>query len=197
MENANAKTILAPVLNAEDFDTSRRRLAEILSLDEPASVPVTARVLADPKFAHHLVSVRAFPQWRDKLLADDANALFASVQQGQDDIASSKPVAVAALAKKAALSLARWGASGFATVEPWLQKFREDACGKCDQNVPAPPSLAYRVGGMTGGKPAPMCNACGCLIARKVPLATETCPLPSPTDPTRTRWDEPISETSD
>jgi hypothetical protein len=194
MDDEKTKAVLAPVLNAKDFSTSRRRLAEIISIEEQASVSVTARVLADPKFAHHLVSVRSFPKWRDKLLNDEANKLFDAVQDTHDDIEDALPATVAGLAKKVALSLARWGATGFATVDPWLQKFRTDACRRCDQNVPAPPSLVYRYGAMTKGNPVPMCKACGCLIERKALMVTETCPLPSTSDPTRTRWDEPITD---
>lgn len=191
-QTVRASQILAPVRDAGTFEEARHALNAILGLRGPASTGATARVLADPKFALYLTSTRMFPQWRDKLLEDPANQLFAEAL-AELPLAQEAPSRhIASLARKAAVSLAKWTASGFATVEPWLLQHRLAACAGCDQNVEAPASLLYQISLKLDQSDDRVCNACGCFLRKKASMPFETCPLSATDDATLSRWGDPL-----
>ena len=68
--------LLEPVRQAASLDAARKILGELINLEDRASTAVTSRVLSDQKFAHTLVALRNFPEWRDQLLCDQANSYF-------------------------------------------------------------------------------------------------------------------------
>ncbi len=184
--------ILDPIYKAETLGEARDKLGKVLELSDPAATTVTLRVLADPAFAEKLVSVRKFPAWRDQLLSDPKNAAFELPDPPlSESEESARPVlSTVALIKKSSKALLRWGASGFKTADTEVVEKRKAACLNCDQLVESPNSVPYQITRTFAGTDRRICAACGCVVSKKVLMATENCPLADIADPSLTRWGE-------
>lgn len=187
---SSVQTLLEPIRKAETIREAQSKLGEILDLNGPAPVAVTLRVLIDSGFAEKLVTMRKFPDWRDRFLADPTNAAF---ELTADPLAQSEENAYSvnstvALIKKSSASLLRWGAAGFQKAEPAIVEKRKAACLSCDQLVESPSSLPYQIARSFAGSDRRTCAACGCVVAKKILMITETCPLADPDDPNHSRW---------
>ena len=191
----SVQTLLESTYASETIGEARNRLGEVLEIDGPATTAVTLRVLADSTFAEKLVAVRKFPQWRDQILADPTNSAFVPMDQpAEEKVGNARPVkSTVELVKKSSVALLRWGAAGFQKTDPVVAQKRRDACLGCDQLVDAPGSFPYQVvQKVFAGSDQRICAACGCVAAKKILMATESCPLADSEDPTLTRWGEPI-----
>lgn len=188
--NSSVQSLLEPIYKAETIGEARDKLGEILELAGPAKMTVTLRVLADSAFAEKLISVRKFPSWRDDLLADPSNSAFEPADQPSDeDEVNARPLtSTVALVKKSSAALLRWAAAGFQKAEPAIVEERKAACLSCDQLVEPPNSFPYQIAKTFAGHDRRICAACGCVVSKKILMATETCPLAGTEDPTRSRW---------
>lgn len=196
MKSSN-RTLLEPVYAAETVGEARDRLSKVLGLHERTTLAVTLRVLADSAFAEKLISVRNFPNWRDSLLTDPTNAAFEPMDQPQEDEGDVLPVtSTVALIKKSSAALLRWGASGFQKTEPEIAEKRKAACLSCDQLTTPPNRLPYKIAQSLSRGDQRICTACGCVVAKKILMATERCPLANPQKPHLSRWGDPISESN-
>jgi hypothetical protein len=101
------------------------------------------------------------------------------------------------LVAQAAGAVTRWARAGFAVVDLEVLTRREDACLACP-HLSEPYSGLHKLGlardagervGTRAGKKA--CGKCGCVVSRKIRMATESCPDAHPDDPGLTRWGEP------
>ena len=188
--DSSIQILLEPIYKAETIGEARDRLGEILELTDPPRTAVTLRVLTDPTFAEKLVAVRKFPAWRDNLLADPKNSAFEPPDRPLDeDEVNARPVtSTVALVKKSSASLLRWAAAGFQKAEPAIVEKRKAACLSCDQLVEPPNSFPYKIAKTFAGSDRRICAACGCVVSKKILMATETCPLADTEDPKRSRW---------
>ncbi|MEM9567474.1 MAG: hypothetical protein AAF974_04130 [Cyanobacteria bacterium P01_E01_bin.34] len=194
VSNASIKSVLEPIYVAETIGEARDRLGKLLGLANPATTAVTLRVLADSTYAEKLASVRKFPAWRDRLLAEPKNEAFAPPDRPLDeDEVNARPVtSTVALVKKSSAALLRWAAAGFKKTEPEIVEQRKTACLSCDQLVEPPSSFPYEVTKVFSDGDRRICAACGCVVAKKILMATETCPLADIEDKDRTRWGDII-----
>jgi hypothetical protein len=177
-----------------DVDTlaeAQAAFGEFLGLDGPVPAKVIRHAFADQYFRHNLILCRNRPELLWKLMQHPRNAEF----EEQAAPASASPAAASRgapeLAAKAGKALYTWAMSGFALLEQEAFEARFAACEACDLLSEAPDTLLYRVTRSKRGDPR-VCGACGCVAARKARLASESCPMPDRTDPTRTRWGEPM-----
>ena len=170
---------------------ARERFADVLGVDWPLPESVLRRAMLDSNFAHRLLVSRHAPGFLAALIDDPANAKFAppdALAPGGAEEAA--PASSLALLGRAAKSLAKWGAAGFTHADEATQEKRLSACGSCPHARQPPATLAYRMAG--GGKDRGVCGLCGCPIARKARMSTESCPGEHPEKPGYTRWDEPV-----
>lgn len=187
---------LADIYKADSFHEARQRLGAYFGLDADAPANVTARVLNDQRFAALVASMGKFPEWRQKFLNDPFNAKFEVPDADTDQGRTRSLTSTATLVKKAAFGLLKWGTQGFFAVDPVVKEKRAAACTECDQAVEAPKTKLYEVANL-GSSDTRMCDACGCLLAKKIAMPTESCPLAHPDDPTLTRWGEPVEKASE
>ena len=192
--NASIQSVLEPIYAAETIGEARDRLGNLLDLADPATTAVTLRVLADSTFAEKLASVRKFPAWRDQLLADPKNDAFAPPDRplNEDEVNTRPVTSTVGLVKKSSAALLRWAAAGFKKTEPEIVEQRQAACLSCDQLVEPPNSFPYEVAKVFSDGDRRICAACGCVVAKKILMATETCPLADTEDTNRTRWGDII-----
>jgi len=158
---------LQELQGVERWDEVRGRLGELASLDGPAPAAVARRAMADPRFAFYLLFTRGAPDLQRPLLEDPRNAEWAREEEDASALA---------LAGKAAKALARWGAGGFRTVDEATRRARLDTCAGCPSLGEAPERSVYAGLTLLAGDRR-VCSACGCGVARKATLATESCPL--------------------
>jgi hypothetical protein len=151
----------------EQWDEVRGRLGELASLGGPAPAAVARRAMADSRFAFYLLFTAGAPELQRRVLDDPQNAAWA--REEEDASALS-------LATKAAKALARWGAGGFRTVDDATRQARLDTCAGCPSLSQAPERSVYQGLTLLSGDRR-VCSACGCGVARKASLATESCPL--------------------
>ncbi len=185
--------LLESLYGATTIGQARDQLGAILELSGPAPLPVALRALADPDFAKKLIAVRKFPVWRDQLLQDPGNAAFDALEeQVSSEELNGRPVGTTLqLLKKGSQALLRWGASGFKLAEKDVVERRKAACLRCDQLRESPDSIPYQVARLFAGRDRRTCAACGCVVSRKILMATEACPLSDPGDSRFSRWGEP------
>lgn len=184
---ATAAPVPADQADVASLDDQRAELGVLLGLDGPVPETVLRRAVADQRFAYYLLSFRGRPDMLDRFFRAPATLQYA---RPQHTVATQRG---GELVKNATGSLARWARSGFVRSEPEVYERRLLACLGCDQLSSPPPGLLSRIAApgpqdRAGGR---VCGACGCPVTRKAGLATESCPLPHPGDPARTRWDEP------
>src|SRR3954471_10697951 len=126
----------------------RQRFGDLLGADANPSEAAFRAAVDDPVYARHLLGSRGASEVVKALL--EAPPPAAPEHSG---------VALVARASKA---MARWAAAGFATVDAAALERRLAACSAC---------VHLRVGSERG-----VCGLCGCPVARKAKLATESCP---------------------
>jgi hypothetical protein len=163
---------------------------EFLGLDGPVPAKVIRHAFADQYFRHNLILCRNRPELLRKLMQHPRNAEF----EEEAAPAPASPAALrgaAELTAKAGKALYSWARTGFALLDQEAFEARFAACEACDLLSEAPDTLLYRVTRSKRGDPR-VCGACGCVAARKARLASESCPMPDPMDPARTRWGEPM-----
>lgn len=180
---------LAPASWAE----AQARFGDILGVGRELPPAVLRRAMLDSNFAHRLLVSRRAPGFLNALIEDPANARFAPPDISLPDAAAveAAPASNMELLGRAARSLAQWAAAGFTHADEATQSRRLAACGSCPHAREAPLRFAYLLAG-GGSRDAGVCGLCGCPVARKARMSTETCPGEHPEKPGYTRWDEPI-----
>ncbi|WP_380280451.1 hypothetical protein [Kitasatospora purpeofusca] len=156
-------------------------LGRILGLDGPVSEGVWAAALADEGYARALLTCQD-PTRLQHLLRYPPRAI------------TGGGLSAAALIAHGAKALARWSRAGFVEVDEETRLRRLAVCGHCPYLRPGPQgkgtALLQTVAGI-GLRDKSVCGLCGCLLARKSRLPSESCPAPHPTEPGLTRWGEP------
>jgi hypothetical protein len=186
---------LLEVEPGESLDEMRARFGRALGWAEPVPVGAFMRALQDESYCSYLIASRDAPGFLRPLLEDPANERYApSAAQAQAPGSQSN----VALAGRAAKALARWGRAGFSTADEETVARREAACLACphlsepraalQRMLPGRPAGA-EPGRRTGEK---VCSMCGCQVARKMRLPSESCPQEDPLRPGYTRWGEPV-----
>ncbi len=102
------------------------------------------------------------------------------------------------LVKRAGRALWRWSKTGFATVDDETLARRENGCLGCpylgdperalQKMIPAK-GVTGKIGERTGKR---VCKLCGCSVAKKMRLTSESCPDRHPIKAGLTRWGEPL-----
>ncbi|MFF2962411.1 hypothetical protein ACFVT1_26520 [Streptomyces sp. NPDC057963] len=155
-------------------------LGRILGLDGPVPEGAWTAALADEDYARALLTCRDPTQLQHLLRCPPPTP--------GGDLSS------AALIAHSAKALARWSRTGFVEVDKETRRRRLTACGHCPYLRPGPQgkgtALLQTVAGI-GVRDKSVCGLCGCLLARKARLPSESCPAPHPTEPGLTRWGEP------
>ncbi|MFD8480510.1 hypothetical protein [Kitasatospora sp. NPDC059673] len=163
-----------------DMPQGRSELGRILGLDGPVPEGMWTAALADEDYARALLTCRD-PTRLQHLLRHPPSV------PGSD-------LSAAALIAHGAKALARWGRAGFVEVDEETRLRRLAVCGHCPHLRPGPQgkgtALLQTVAGL-GLRDKSVCGLCGCLLARKSRLPSESCPAPHPTEPGLTRWGEP------
>lgn len=168
---------------AASVEENCARIGRFLGLDGPVSRDVFVSAVEDAEYRHNLYVSRNTPVFLDRLLA---NPPHRAARIGR----------TSTLLARAATAMVGWGASGFTVADEATVARRLDACLGCPNLVDPPGTAAYRVAGAgTGSAPtgAKACALCGCVVARKAKLASESCPAADPDRPGVTRWGEPVA----
>jgi hypothetical protein len=184
--------------DAGTWPDQRAELGRLLGLDGPVPDAVLRRAVAEQRFAYYLLSFRGRPDMLGRFFRAPATLAYELEDPG---LAESSPAARGAaapqrngeLVRGAATALARWARSGFVRASTEVYERRLAACLRCDQLALPPQSLLSRIAapGPEDRAAGRACGACGCPVTRKASLASESCPLPDPGDPARSRWGEP------
>lgn len=96
------------------------------------------------------------------------------------------------LVERAAKAIWKWSRTGFATVDDEVFQRRLAVCLACPNMMKVPKRLIYRATS-SGDADARMCVLCGCIIAHKARLASETCPDQDSSNPELNRWGERLA----
>lgn len=169
------------------FEEIGRQLQTLLGLERPLADNIVLAVVDDPLLLHHLIVVKNEPALFKMLLT---SALPAETK-------ATAEVGGAQLTLRAANAFLKWASSGFGLVSEAQYKQRLDACSCCPHYVAPPNTPLYRLAkavGSTGGDK--ICDLCGCVVAKKARLPTETCPDSSATQPGYNRWGERLNTVS-
>ena len=175
----------ALVLDSES--DAQARFADLLGQNSKLPAGVLHRALVDQRFAHQLLVSRNAPKLLDALINDPRNDRYAE----EAAPSPSDPTSKVKMLGKAAMALAKWGATGFTHTDEEEQKARLAACGACPH---AKDSQDLSLARMFGGKSTQSCGLCGCPIARKAMMSTETCPGEDPDNPGFNRWGKAIAD---
>ena len=186
---------LLDVKDGESVDELRTRLARVLGREEPVPLNAFLRAVDDPSYFSYLLTSRNAPGFLEPLLADPANAKYGPAEAPPRPAATQRHSDMA-LVGRAAKAFIRWGKAGFSVVDEATLERRENACLACPNRVEPrsrlqkliPISNAGQIGTRTGNH---VCDLCGCQIAKKIRLPTESCPGAHPTEPGLSRWGEP------
>lgn len=175
---------------AATTDADKRAVfGEILGLAGPVDERVLLGALADQVYARNLLVSRRDASFRDYLLAHPPAVAAADEAR--------RPASNAELVRKAGRSLVDWARTGFSTVDLDVLERREEACLACPhlvtptrllQKTTGSKRMGAQVGKRTGDK---VCDLCGCNVARKIRLTSESCPGLEPGRPAYTRWGDP------
>ncbi|MCG3198599.1 MAG: hypothetical protein GHCLOJNM_03103 [bacterium] len=173
----------APTPKADTYKVASH-LHQILEFPDPIPEAVIRRAAEDPEFLHELIARRKSPE--------DLWDLFASASElPPTDISEGKRHGPLRLAARFLVSILKWAASGFRSVDPAQRRRRLDACARCPHQVNAPAGpLGRAVRRLTHDER--ICDLCGCSIACKVRLGSERCPDPHPFEEGLSRWGEPL-----
>lgn len=158
----------------QNAEALRRSYADLLGLDAPIPEPALWAIADDPTYARRLFACRSAPQVMSLMLDHPPQVSHA---QANSDLVTT-----------AATALARWAASGFATVDENQIAARLSACQACP-HLTAARSPLQKLAGLAAPD-SRICALCGCNVARKTRLATEHCPDQHPDHANLTRWGE-------
>jgi len=81
------------------------------------------------------------------------------------------PLSSAKLAANAVSAFWKWARDGFSLADPGMQQSRLDVCRQCPHYVDPPDTPLYKA--VNAGK---ICALCGCDLAKKIPIASSSCP---------------------
>jgi len=159
-----------------------KRMSELLGTSEPPSEKVMTAALADPLYAHHLLTCKG-------------NHLFLRVLLDNPPDVGAEPVrSNATLVAMAAKALFHWARTGFATVDDDIFEKRINACHACPDLAAPTNQLVYRaIEYASTDEDNRICRACGCIAVKKARLPFENCPLPDSENGVVSRWGEPFS----
>ena len=143
-----------------------------LGLDGPAPRRTLEAALSDDAYAGNLLASRRHP----KLLRNLVDAPPRTSRRG-----AGTGLSGLALARTAAVALARWAGAGFSTVDEAARGRRAAACLACPHRLPPAAEGLGR------------CGLCGCPLGRKIRMTSETCPGDHPSRPGETRWGDPVT----
>jgi hypothetical protein len=178
-------------MSQENFETyrnvgeQRQQMGELLGLDEPVPEAVFYAALQDGDYAHNLLMSRREPTFLRYLLNNPPPAELPAPRAAEKSEGE--------LLRKASEAVWRWARTGFSTVdEPTFQR-RHGACLQCPHLADKPDKFLYKiVSSKSSGEK--VCDLCGCLVARKARLTSESCPDQHPTQTGLTRWGEPLGQ---
>lgn len=151
--------------------------AELLGIDEAIPEDVLRAIADDPAYARRLFACRGSSEMLKMMLAHPPS------------IEAEATASPGRMIVNAAAALARWSGAGFARVSPERVEHRLAACRACP-HLALPRGALQRLAG-TAASDGRICALCGCVVSRKVSMATEQCPARDPEDATLTRWGEP------
>ena len=143
--------------------------SEYLGLNEPLPGSVLRRAREEDRFAAWLIMSRNQKSLLNVLIDDPRNAAFSRPEDFE-------PVSSLKLAGKAGLALLKWGGDGFKNVPVKVREERLASCETCPRLIEAPDFSAYKIR-FSSDSDHRVCSACGCVISRKIRLATESCPI--------------------
>jgi hypothetical protein len=159
------------------WEDHRRAFAQTLGMSTPISDKVLEAALSNEGYVRRLMNARSHPVILQLLLDNPPQAVHAS------------EMSKLALTRKAAVSLTRWTAKGFVTVDETTLARRRAACDGCSHAQIDAEALANKL-------PQRMddahCKLCGCNLAIKIRFPHESCPAPHEHQAGTTRWGEPI-----
>ena len=154
---------------------------KILGLDEPVSESVLNAALSDSSYAHNLLTSRRSPTFLRHLLDNPPTDGIAKIKpEEKSDVQLLKQISVA---------MWNWSKTGFSTVDDAVFQKRRDACMQCPNLEDVPDKLLYKVisGNDSNQK---ICSLCGCAVAKKARLSSESCPDKHPNQSGLSRWEE-------
>ncbi|HTD21424.1 MAG TPA: hypothetical protein VK738_02150 [Terriglobales bacterium] len=175
-------TLLNDKVEAELPSLSQQceELGRILGLDGPVRKEVLKAAIEDSAYANNLLVCRGNQEFL-KVLLSKPQARQPSENSGME------------LIRKGAEALLRWGCTGFSVVSDEIFRERLSACVECP-HLSSPREgnrLLYMIAG-AASKDRAVCSRCGCVVARKARLTSESCPEPHPSVPGLSRWNEPM-----
>lgn len=91
------------------------------------------------------------------------------------DLALSSPSSTV-VASNALAAFWRWVRAGFGVVDATTYARRIESCARCELYVEAPEYVLYAIA-KTAARESRICSACGCFMAKKARLASESCPV--------------------
>ncbi|MDA0631860.1 hypothetical protein OUY22_00385 [Nonomuraea sp. MCN248] len=162
----------------------RERLSELLGPGAgEISDDVVLAVVDDPLYLHHLLISRQTPAFLRLLLDSPPETAGAS----------PVPRSAAKLSRQAASSFWKWAKSGFEFVPDEQYERRLAACRQCPHLTDPPQSKLYDVATVARrGDDRKICDLCGCVVASKARIPSETCPDPRPGRGDVNRWGEKV-----
>jgi hypothetical protein len=181
--------------NDQSWDELRAEFGEQLGLADPVPGAVLRRAMVDKAFAHRLLVSRGSPAFLAALIEDPVNRRYEIVDAASAAAHDASTPGNAELARRAATAVMTWGKAGFTHVGDDVFEARLAACEACPQLRDPPDRLAYKIRARRNADMR-VCGLCGCVVARKARMATETCPGADPADPSRNRWGQEIAEAS-
>ena len=173
----------------ESFDDQCKKFGELLNLGKPVTAQVLISAIHDENYAKQLVAQKQRPFYLNKLLANPPEV--DSKHKAEHHHSNTELIASAASA------LIKWSKSGFTKVDVNILEIRENACLACPnmvdpdrfiQKIIPSKSISNKIGERTGKH---ICDLCGCHIAKKIQLISESCPEKHPAKVGFTRWNEP------
>ena len=172
----------------------REELAAWLGFEGSITREALVAAIVLPRYRQQLEMARGSPEAVRWLLERPPKLPgSAATMAGIHDDETVPNLGLGALVARASASLAAWGGSGFATVDSATRSRRLDACGRCPHLADPPSSGVQRIIKLARPE-AKVCGLCGCIVAAKARMASESCPAVDPNDPSRTRWGELVDE---
>lgn len=170
--------------DVEDISFSNRaELSALLNLEEPVSEAVFAKAKEDNTYLHNLLISKNAPEFLEQFL----NNLDVVPTYPQSEVVEEKRTDE--LIINFGKAILKWGASGFKKVDEDTYQERLNACAGCDKLTSAPDKFIYNMLGKNNEKG--MCSSCGCLVAKKALISTDTCPEASIENANVNRWGDP------
>ncbi|MGQ7248928.1 hypothetical protein ACUN9Y_16530 [Halomonas sp. V046] len=155
----------------------RREFGELLGLEGPVAADVLRAALASDSYARSLLASRRTPQMLDTLLASPPQQAIRRATFGPLE-----------LLQRGGQALLAWSRTGFATTAPAERQDRTEACLACPHRQAPRGASAASSRGELG-----VCGLCGCPLARKIVMQSESCPSPLTGDAGHNRWGQVVT----